>query len=176
MTRWHLADGSDVEVLVTRIELEKPARSRKTRRTQPMLWSCASFWFAPSRRFGRTSSPLHSAVLCGHITRKRQMPANSHSRSRVFADSPIPHTCRLLKLLQRPGDGHATAADGKWHTPGSISRESGRGTPETRLATLGDARRASGIPPGDEGRSDGSEREDPIHEQVPDDGKGHWRR
>jgi len=34
----------------------------------------------------------------------------------------------------------------------------------------------AGIPPGDEGRSDGSEREDPIHEQVPDDGKDHWRR
>jgi hypothetical protein len=34
----------------------------------------------------------------------------------------------------------------------------------------------AGIPPGDEGRSDGSERDDPIHEQVPDDGKDHWRR
>ena len=34
----------------------------------------------------------------------------------------------------------------------------------------------AGIPPGDAARSDGSERDDPIHEQVPDDGKDHWRR
>ena len=34
----------------------------------------------------------------------------------------------------------------------------------------------AGIPPGGDGRSDGSDRDDPIHEQVPDDGKDHWRR
>ena len=34
----------------------------------------------------------------------------------------------------------------------------------------------AGIPPGNEGSSDGSERDDPIHEQVPNDGKDHWRR
>ena len=33
----------------------------------------------------------------------------------------------------------------------------------------------AGIPPGSEGGSDGSEREDPIHEQVPQHGD-HWRR
>ena len=33
----------------------------------------------------------------------------------------------------------------------------------------------AGIPPASEGTSDGSERGDPIHEQVPQDGD-HWRR
>ena len=33
----------------------------------------------------------------------------------------------------------------------------------------------AGIPPGSEGTSDGSERDDPIHEQAPQDGD-HWRR
>ncbi len=33
----------------------------------------------------------------------------------------------------------------------------------------------AGIPPATEGTSDGSERGDPIHEQVPQDGD-HWRR
>lgn len=33
----------------------------------------------------------------------------------------------------------------------------------------------AGIPPDSEGTSDGSERDDPIHEQVPQDGD-HWRR
>ena len=34
----------------------------------------------------------------------------------------------------------------------------------------------AGIPPGEEGSSDGSERDDPLHDQVPNDGKDHWRR
>ncbi len=34
----------------------------------------------------------------------------------------------------------------------------------------------AGIPPSSEERSDGSERDDPIHEQVPNDGVDHWRR
>jgi hypothetical protein len=33
----------------------------------------------------------------------------------------------------------------------------------------------AGIPPGGTGTSDGSERGDPVHEQVPQDGD-HWRR
>lgn len=33
----------------------------------------------------------------------------------------------------------------------------------------------AGTPSGTDG-SDGSERDDPIHEHVPDDGKDHWRR
>ncbi len=33
----------------------------------------------------------------------------------------------------------------------------------------------AGIPPGGKGTSDGSERGDPVHEQVPQDGD-HWRR
>jgi hypothetical protein len=34
----------------------------------------------------------------------------------------------------------------------------------------------AGVPPGDEVSSDGSERDDPVHEQVPNDGQDHWRR
>lgn len=34
----------------------------------------------------------------------------------------------------------------------------------------------AGIPPGTEVSSDGLERDDPLHQQVPDDGKDHWRR
>jgi hypothetical protein len=33
----------------------------------------------------------------------------------------------------------------------------------------------AGVPPGSEGTSDGAERGDPLHEQVPQDGD-HWRR
>ena len=34
----------------------------------------------------------------------------------------------------------------------------------------------AGIPPGTDGHSDGTERDDPVHEQVPQDGEDHWRR
>ena len=34
----------------------------------------------------------------------------------------------------------------------------------------------AGVPPGSSSTSDGSERDDPLHDQVPHDGKDHWRR
>ena len=62
-------------------------------------------------------------------------------------------------------------------TPGIPSADRAAEEPQRRdrqrSGLLGDP---AGIPPGNEGHSDGSERDDPIHEQVPDDGKDHWRR
>ena len=59
-------------------------------------------------------------------------------------------------------DPSTPAADGE---PQRLDRE--------RSGMLGEP---AGIAPGNAGRSDGSERDDPVHEQVPDDGKDHWRR
>jgi hypothetical protein len=59
--------------------------------------------------------------------------------------------------------------------PDDAPREPGQ-EPQTRererSGILGEP---AGIPPGSVGTSDGSERGDPIHEQVPQDGD-HWRR
>jgi len=56
--------------------------------------------------------------------------------------------------------------------PSSAGGEEPQRRERERSGILGEP---AGIPPGDEGQSDGSERSDPIHEQVPQDGD-HWRR
>jgi hypothetical protein len=60
-------------------------------------------------------------------------------------------------------------------TPAEAARQAGE-EPQTRererSGILGEP---AGIPPGTQGSSDGSERSDPVHEQVPQDGD-HWRR
>ena len=71
--------------------------------------------------------------------------------------------------MQQPRTEQDTPEDPTAETAGAEPQRRDR----QRSGMLGEP---AGIPPGDEGRSDGSEREDPIHEQVPDDGKDHWRR
>jgi hypothetical protein len=63
-------------------------------------------------------------------------------------------------VVRSPDD----AASGTGEEPQRRQRE--------RSGILGEP---AGIPPGSEGTTDGSERSDPIHEQVPQDGD-HWRR
>ena len=70
----------------------------------------------------------------------------------------------------------ATLEEGSiFDTPDERARQAGE-EPQTRererSGILGEP---AGIPPGTSGTSDGSERSDPVHEQVPHDGD-HWRR
>jgi hypothetical protein len=62
-----------------------------------------------------------------------------------------------------------TPEDGSAQKPGEEPQRRER----ERSGILGEP---AGTPPGSEGGSDGSERDDPLHEQVPDDGVDHWRR
>ena len=65
--------------------------------------------------------------------------------------------------------GLGTPDDSSQQTPSEEPQKPAR----ERSGMLGEP---AGIPPGRAGSSDGSERGEPIHEQVPNDGKDHWRR
>ena len=73
--------------------------------------------------------------------------------------------------MQEPTVESGTVVRSPEDAPDASSKEPQRRQRE-RSGILGEA---AGIPPGGEGTSDGSERGDPVHEQVPQDGD-HWRR
>ena len=57
----------------------------------------------------------------------------------------------------------------------AAAREAGEEPQRRQRERSGILGEPAGIPPGATGQSDGSERDDPVHEQVPQDGD-HWRR
>ena len=73
--------------------------------------------------------------------------------------------------MQEPAVESGTVVRSPEGAPDASSDEPQRRQRE-RSGILGEP---AGIPPGGEGTSDGSERSDPVHEQVPQDGD-HWRR
>ena len=75
-------------------------------------------------------------------------------------------------MQQKPTESGSTSATPEEPSTPRTAEEPQRRERE-RSGMLGEP---AGIPSGNEGSSDGSERDDPIHEQVPDDGKDHWRR
>ncbi|HEX2541157.1 MAG TPA: hypothetical protein VHM00_08750 [Caldimonas sp.] len=75
----------------------------------------------------------------------------------------------MQQPLTEQGSGSGRPDD----SPEQTAAEEPQRRERERSGMLGEP---AGIPPGEEGSSDGSERDDPLHEQVPDDGKDHWRR
>ena len=73
--------------------------------------------------------------------------------------------------MQEPTVESGTVVRSPEEVPGTSGEEPQRRQRE-RSGILGEP---AGIPPGSQGVSDGSERGDPLHEQVPQDGD-HWRR
>jgi hypothetical protein len=75
--------------------------------------------------------------------------------------------------MQQPTMASGSDPGAPGHAPVQEATEEPQRRERERSGILGEP---AGVPPADAGDSDGSERGDPLHEQVPDDGKDHWRR